>query len=98
MSRRKYKTRTKGAPEPVQTATHPLQEFAQLGKMEFAYVRTISYEQARALFPHVRKLPKETAKFYALCHADGMPIALTDTFTAAVGHAHEGDLETVYAH
>lgn len=66
-------------------------DFARLGGGEVAYIKTLSPDQAKTMFPSLEGLPNGIPLF-SLHAADGTPIALTDTLQAAIGHAHEGDL------
>lgn len=72
-------------------------EFAHLGDGEIAYIKELSSEEAREMFPAVQGLPRGIPLF-ALHGADGTPIALTDTLQAAIGHAHEDDLAIAAVH
>ena len=66
-------------------------ELARLGGGHVAYIRVMTTDQARAMFPSIDGLPNGIHLF-ALHAADGTPIALTDTMQAAIGHAEEGEL------
>ena len=72
-------------------------EFAKLGDGHVAYIKTMTSEEASRLFPTVEGLPKGTYLF-ALHGADGTPLALTDTRSAAVGHAMGDELEIASVH
>jgi len=72
-------------------------EFAKLGGGEVAYIKTLSAEQARAMFPAVKGLPSGIDLF-ALHAADGTPIALTDTRQAALSHALDDELAIASVH
>jgi hypothetical protein len=71
-------------------------EFASLGEGEVAYIREMSSQEARDLFPEV-KIP-EGIEIFAVHGADGRPIALTDTRFAAIGSAKEQNLDIVSVH
>jgi hypothetical protein len=71
-------------------------EFAALGEGEVAYIREMSSQQARDLFPEV-KIP-EGIEIFAVHGADGRAIALTDTRFAAIGSAKEQNLDVVSVH
>lgn len=71
-------------------------DLAGLGDGELAYIKEMSTEEARSLFPQV-KIP-EGIEIYAVHSADGTPIALTDTRFAAVASAKEQNLELVSVH
>jgi hypothetical protein len=72
-------------------------EFAALGDGQVAYIKTMTSEEAERLFPQVEGLPAGMSLF-ALHGADGSPIALTDSFDAAFGHAIEDDLAVASIH
>ena len=72
-------------------------ELANLGDGEIAYIKVLSSDRARELFPTVKGLPKGISLF-SLHGADGTPIALTDTIHAAVGHAMEDELALASVH
>jgi hypothetical protein len=72
-------------------------ELARLGGGQIAYIKILSTDEARAIFPAVEDLPNGISLF-ALHAADGTPIALTDSHQAAVGHAREGELEIASVH
>lgn len=71
-------------------------EFASLGEGEVAYIREMSSQEARDLFPDV-KIP-EGIDIFAVHGADGRAIALTDTRFAAIGSAKEQNLDIVSVH
>lgn len=89
-SRRKSSSKK---PAPAITAV----ELLRLGGGHLAYIRTMTSDQARVMFPAVEGLPQGT-NLYALHAADGTPIALTDSMQAAVGHAMGDDLEIATLH
>ena len=72
-------------------------EFAKLGDGHFAYIKTMTSEEASRLFPTVEGLPQGIYLF-ALHGADGTPLALTDTRSAAVSHAMGDELEIASVH
>ncbi|MCB1506445.1 MAG: DUF1150 domain-containing protein [Hyphomicrobiaceae bacterium] len=72
-------------------------EFAKLGDGHVAYIKTMTSEEAHRLFPTVEGLPQGT-NLFSLHGADGTPIALTDTHSAAVGHALGDELEIASLH
>jgi hypothetical protein len=67
-------------------------QFAKLGDGKFAYIKEMTSEQARKAFPAIEGLPKGI-NLFALHGADGTPIALTDSRSAAIGHALGDELE-----
>lgn len=72
-------------------------ELARLGGGQVAYIKTLSSDDARKMFPMVEGLPTDI-NLFSLHAADGTPIALTDTLQAAIGHAQEGDLAIAALH
>ena len=68
------------------------QDLATLGGGSVAYIKTMTSDEAREMFPAVEGLP-QGINLYSLHAADGTPIALTDTMQAAVGHALGDELE-----
>ena len=72
-------------------------EFAKLGDGHVAYIKTMTSEEASRLFPTVEGLP-QGINLFALHGADGTPLALTDTRSAAVGHAMGDELEIASLH
>jgi hypothetical protein len=72
-------------------------EFAHLGDGEVAYIRQLDSDAAERLFPALSDAPKGI-DLYALLGADGTPIALTDSRTAAIANAIENDLVPVSVH
>ena len=67
-------------------------DFAKLGGGKIAYIRVMTPDEAKAMFPAVEGIPAGI-NLYALHAADGTPIALTDSHQAAVGHAMGDELE-----
>lgn len=72
-------------------------ELARLGDGQVAYIKVLSSEEARRLYPAVKDLPGGI-HLYALHAADGTPIALTDSRQAAIGHARGDRLEVASLH
>jgi hypothetical protein len=72
-------------------------ELARLGGGQVAYIKTMSSDEALAMFPAIEDLPRGI-NLFALHAADGTPIALTDTRQAALSHAMEGELEIASVH
>ncbi len=72
-------------------------QFRQLGDGEVAYIKQLNLEVARKLFPAIgEKL--EGIDLYAVLGADGTPLALTDSRTAAIANAIENDLVPLSVH
>ncbi len=72
-------------------------ELATLGEGEVAYVKAMSSDEVRRVFPQAPELAPGLALF-ALLSASGAPILLTDSHDAAVANAWAHDLETVSLH
>lgn len=72
-------------------------ELAQLGDGEVAYIKQLDHDAAEKLFPALSDAPKGIDLF-ALLGADGTPLALTDSRTAAIANAIENDLVPVSVH
>ncbi|MBX9589289.1 MAG: DUF1150 domain-containing protein [Hyphomonadaceae bacterium] len=80
-------------PVPVMSMT----ELAKLGGGKVAYIKVMTHDEARQLFPAVEGLPAGI-DLYALHAADGTPLVLTDSHQAAVGHAMGDELEIASVH
>jgi hypothetical protein len=72
-------------------------EFAQLGDGEVAYIKQLDHDAAERLFPALSEAPKGIDLF-AVLGADGTPLVLTDSRTAAIANAIENDLVPVSVH
>lgn len=72
-------------------------ELARLGGGQIAYIKELTSDEARRIFPSVEGLPKGL-ELFSLHAADGTPIALTDTRQAAVSHAMGDELEIASVH
>ena len=81
------------APVPVMSMT----ELARLGGGKVAYIKVMTHDEAKELFPAVEGLPTGI-DLYALHAADGTPLVLTDSHQAAVGHAMGDELEIASVH
>jgi len=75
----------------------PPDVFEQLGGGHIAYVRPIRSDDVQSLFPDAPDLAPGQ-KLWALLNADGTPILLTDSRSAAVAKARENDIETLSVH
>jgi hypothetical protein len=75
-------------PVPVMSMT----ELAKLGGGKVAYIKVMSHDEAKQLFPADEGLPTGI-DLYALHAADGTPLVLTDSHQAALGHAMGDELE-----
>jgi hypothetical protein len=72
-------------------------ELAALGGGRIAYIKMLSSDQAKEMYPSIEDLPPGL-QLYALQAADGTPIALTDSLQAAMGHARGDELEVASVH
>jgi len=72
-------------------------ELAKLGGGHIAYIKTLSSDEARRMFPAIQGLP-QGINLFSLHAADGTPIALTDSKQAAMGHAMDDELEIASVH
>lgn len=72
-------------------------ELAALGDGRIAYIKMLSSDQAKEMYPSIEDLPSGL-QLYALQAADGTPIALTDSLQAAMGHARGDELEVASVH
>ena len=72
-------------------------ELAELGDGEVAYIKQLDMDTAERLFPSLRDAPKGI-DLYAVLGADGTPLALTDSRSAAIANAIENDLVPVSVH
>ena len=83
-----------GAPALVAMSAKDL---ANLGGGKVAYIKVLTTDEAKAMFPAVQGIPAGI-RLYALNAADGTPIALTDSHQAAVGQAMGDELEIASLH
>ena len=72
-------------------------ELAELGDGEVAYIKQIGPDAAERLFPALSNAPKGIDLF-AVLGADGTPLALTESRSAAIANALENDLVPVSVH
>ena len=72
-------------------------ELARLGDGQVAYIRQLTSDEAKRMYPAIEGLPTGI-ELFALHAADGTPIALTDSRQAALGHAEEGELMVSSVH
>lgn len=82
---------TKIPEAPPQLDTRAL---AALGEGQIAYVKPISSDEVRRIFPQAPELAPGLS-LYALLSASGSPILLTDSRDTAVANAWAHDLQTV---
>ena len=74
-----------------------MSELAQLGGGKIAYIKVMTADEAKQMFPAVEGIPAGIDLF-ALHAADGTPLALTDSRQAALGHAMGDELEIASLH
>jgi hypothetical protein len=95
------KTNTKAAKSRKGKSAVPpimsMSELAQLGGGKVAYIKVMTTDQAKQMFPAVEGIPAGIDLF-ALHAADGTPLALTDCRQAALGHAMGDELEIASLH
>jgi hypothetical protein len=88
--------RRKASPLPV-SPVMSMGDLAKLGGGKVAYIKVMTPDEAKQLFPTVEGLPSGI-NLFALHAADGTPLALTDSRQAAVGHAMGDELEVAGVH
>lgn len=69
-------------------------EFASIGEGQIAYVKPMSSDEIRRVFPQAPELAPGL-ELFALLSASGTPILLTDSHDAAIANAWAHDLRTV---
>lgn len=84
-------------PESIGEPIMSDEEFADLGAGEWAYIKSLTSEEAQEAFPAVDDLPAGIDLF-ALLAADGTPLVLTDDEGTAISHAIGDDLEIALLH
>ena len=72
-------------------------EFKRLGDGDVAYIKQLDVALAQELFPGLGER-LEGIDLFAVLGADGTPLALTDSRTAAIANAIENDLVPVSVH
>lgn len=72
-------------------------ELEAWGEGELAYIKPLKAKDVRELFPQLGGLP-EGIDLFAVVSADGTPMALTDSRSAALENLEENDLELVSLH
>ena len=75
----------------------PNDTFAGLGEGKLAYVRQIRSEDLSGMFPDAPPVVPGL-KLWALTHANGRPILISDSREAAIANAVENDLTMVSVH
>jgi hypothetical protein len=91
----KGRGRTEELPPVLPAMT--MSELAKLGGGKVAYIKVMTPDEAKEMFPAIEGLPTGI-NLYALHAADGTPLALTDSHQAAVGHAMGDELEIASLH
>lgn len=74
-----------------------MSELAKLGGGKIAYIKVMTADEAKEMFPAVEGIPAGI-NLFALHAADGTPLALTDSRQAALGHAMGDELEIASLH
>jgi hypothetical protein len=69
-------------------------ELASLGEGQIAYVKAMSSDDVRRLYPQAPELAPGL-ELFALLSASGTPILLTDSRETAIANAWAHDLKTV---
>ncbi len=72
-------------------------ELAKLGGGQVAYIKVMSSAEAKAMFPAVQGLP-QGINLDSVHAADGTPLALTDSMSAAISHAMGDELQIATLH
>ena len=79
------------------TITITPEALAALGGGKLAYVKAMTSDDVKRIFPGAPELAPGL-KLFALLAADGSPIMLTDSRDTALANAWEHDLATVSIH
>ena len=74
-----------------------VEEFADLGVGESAFIRSLTLDEAQVAFPFLDDLPKGVDLF-ALIAADGTPLMLTNDKCTAINCAIADELEIAMLH
>jgi hypothetical protein len=90
-------TKTHDTTPEAATPVVSAEALAHIGEGHIAYVRAIRSEELNRLFPQAPKLDPGL-NLFALLGADGTPIMVTDSRSAAVANAFEHDLMPVSVH
>ncbi len=73
------------------------EQFAKLGAGQVAYVREMTSDEFKTIFPQANDL-QPGVKLFALLSAEGAPIVLADSRDTAIASAWENQLQTVSLH
>lgn len=90
-------TKQRKVKKPPAPPVMSMSDLAKLGGGKVAYIKVMSPDEAKEMFPALDGLPMGIDLF-ALHAADGTPLALTDSRQAAVGHAMGDELEIAAVH
>lgn len=90
-------TRHRNADSGILERDVTVEQLAQMGDGSIAYVRQMASEEVQQVFPQVGPI-QPGLRLFALFAADGSPILLADSRSAAIANAWEHDLETVSVH
>ncbi len=91
------RSKSKRRKRPLISPGMSMSELAKLGGGKLAYIRVMTSDQAKEMFPAVEGIPADIDLF-ALHAADGTPLALTDSRRAALGHAMGDELDVASLH
>jgi hypothetical protein len=91
-------TQTSKSEDVVRDVVMSQLELAALGGGKIAYIKMLSSDEAKQLYPTIDGEVPNGISLYALQAADGTPIALTDSLQAAMGHALGDDLQLASLH
>jgi hypothetical protein len=85
--------------EEVLTVEEPSKDFEleAWGEGELAYIKQLKAKDVAELFPQLGGLP-DGIDLYAVVSADGTPMVLTDSRSAALENVEECELELVTLH
>ena len=72
-------------------------ELAMMGGGQIAYIRPIRPAEASRLIGEPVQVPAD-ALLFCVCHADGTPMAITDSRAGALASVLENDLEPASVH
>ena len=73
------------------------EQFAKLGAGQVAYVREMTSDEFKTIFPQANDL-QPGVKLFALLSAESAPIVLADSRDTAIASAWENQLQTVSLH
>ena len=72
-------------------------ELARLGGGQIAYIRPIRAAEASRIIGEPIEVA-EDARLFCVCHADGTPLAITDSHAGALANVIENDLQPISVH